>query len=216
MLWNMECRKLKQQGLLALISAWHKKNVTGSVINKKRTGRLPGVTIRLINIMKRKVQANLRLTAVGIQKDLSENYSVSVSVSTVKSILMKCNLHGRRPSRKPMISAKNRKACLAFAKKYANWDFEDWARVLWSDESKFNIFSSDGIQYIRRRKNERYNVKYQVPTVKYGGGSIMVWGCLSVSAVGPLIEVQGTMYRFQYGEILKNTMLPYPRAHLCE
>ena len=44
----------------------------------------------------------------------------------------------------------------------------------------------------------------------------MVWGCFSVSAMGPLIEVQGTMDRFQYGEILKNTMLPYARAHLCE
>ena len=68
------------------------------------------------------------------------------------------------------------KARLKFARTHLDWSVADWGRVLWSDESKFNLFSSDGIRYVRRPLGQRNNPKYQVPTVKHGGGSVMVWG----------------------------------------
>lgn len=85
-------------------------------------------------------------------------------------------LVGARPSKKPLISTKNARARLKFAQAHKDWSIGDWSRVLWSDESKFNLFSSDGIRYVRRPSGSRNDKKYQVPTVKHGGGSIMVWG----------------------------------------
>lgn len=64
----------------------------------------------------------------------------------------------------------DRLARLAFARHH--WTSNEWAKVLWSDESKFNLFSSDGIRYVRRP--QRYNPKYQVPTVKHGGRNVMI------------------------------------------
>lgn len=62
------------------------------------------------------------------------------------------------------------------ARQYLHWSKKQWANVLWSDESKFNLFDSDGIKYVRRPPKQRFSPKYQLPTVKHGGGSIMVWG----------------------------------------
>ena len=36
------------------------------------------------------------------------------------------------------------------------------------------LFGSDGIRYVRRPKGYRNNLKHQLPTVKHGGGNVMV------------------------------------------
>ena len=108
---------------------------------------------------------------------------------------------------KPFISARNRKAHLEFAEMYKSWTRQEWARVLWSDERKFNMFSSDGIRYIRRPPNKRDYPKYQVPTVKHGGGHVMVCGCFSRSEVGPLVYVKDILDRLCYCRITFSLML---------
>jgi len=67
-----------------------------------------------------------------------------------------------------------------FAKKHlvSTNDGWGWAKILWSNANKFNLFSYDGIQYVRRPKNKKMKFKYlrcyQIPIVKHGGGSVMV------------------------------------------
>jgi transposase len=56
---------------------------------------------------------------------------------------------------------------------------EKWKSVIWSDESKFNIWSSDGKEYCWKKKREELNSRLVKTTVKHGGGSVMVWGCMT-------------------------------------
>ncbi|GBL87675.1 Transposable element Tcb2 transposase [Araneus ventricosus] len=42
-----------------------------------------------------------------------------------------------------------------------------------------------------------------------GGGNVMIWGCVSSLGMGPLRRIQGIMDKFQYEDILENTMRPY-------
>uniref|UniRef100_A0A8R1HSS9 Glucose-6-phosphate 1-dehydrogenase n=1 Tax=Caenorhabditis japonica TaxID=281687 RepID=A0A8R1HSS9_CAEJA len=106
---------------------------------------------------------------------------------TIRRRLTENGLHGRRPVKKPLISEKNRKARVAWAKAHVNWGRREWANHVWSDESKFNLFGTDGIKGVRRPVGSRFDPKYQCPTVKHGGGSCMVWGCFSDTSMGPLI-----------------------------
>jgi hypothetical protein len=46
--------------------------------------------------------------------------------------------------------------------------------VIWSDESSFTLFSVSGRVYVRRTARKAYNQKCLVPTVKQGGGSVLV------------------------------------------
>ncbi len=40
--------------------------------------------------------------------------------------------------------------------------------------------------------------KNVLPTVEYGGGSVMVWGCMSAASTGELQFIEGTMNANMY------------------
>lgn len=65
--------------------------------------------------------------------------------------------------------------------------------MLWSDESKFEIFGSNYRVFVRRRKGERMDSTCLVPTVKHGGGGVMVWGCFAGDTVGDLFKIEGIL-----------------------
>ena len=94
------------------------------------------------------------------------------------------------------------------ARKHANWTISQWKTVVWSDEPKFELFGNKRRIFVRRHQNERYIPQYIVPTVKHGGGSIMVWGCFAGHKIGDLIRVRGIMKKEQYREILENHAVP--------
>ena len=56
---------------------------------------------------------------------------------------------------------------LNWAKTHINWTAEQWDSVIWSDETKISLFSSDYIKYIRRRIREDLHPDFITPTVKY-------------------------------------------------
>ncbi len=47
-----------------------------------------------------------------------------------------------------------------------------------------------------------------LPTVKHGGGSVMVWGCMSAAGTGELQFIEGTMNANMYCDILKQSLIP--------
>ncbi len=61
------------------------------------------------------------------------------------------------------------------------------------------MFGSDG---------EENQEKFALPTVKHGGGSIMVWGCMSAAGTGELRFIEGNMDSNIYCDILKQKMMP--------
>ncbi|EFA00958.1 Transposable element Tcb1 transposase-like Protein [Tribolium castaneum] len=90
-----------------------------------------------------------------------------------------------------------------------NWTVQDWRKVLFSDETRYKLFNSDGMKRVRRPINTRFNPKYVTPTVKHDHGSVFLWGCFSWNSVGPLSFTEGNMDRFIYRDILQDVMLPY-------
>lgn len=103
----------------------------------------------------------------------------------------------------PLITDKNKKVRLNYAKAHKNKDFSFWKDVLFTDESKYNIFGSDGRPYVWRKSNEELLSKHIKPSVKHGGGSVMVWGSFSAAGPGSLHFIEGIMDQKAYLEILK-------------
>ena len=101
------------------------------------------------------------------------------------------------------------KARKEFCHKYSAWTNKKWGTVLWTDESKFNIFESDGKQFVRRPSNKEFDPHYTKKTLKLGGGSIMVWECFLSSGIGSIYLITDTMTANIYTNILKEVMLPY-------
>ena len=73
------------------------------------------------------------------------------------------------------------------------------------------MFGSDGIQYVRKPIGDRFDRKYMVPTVKHGGGSVMVWDCFCLKGTGPLHRIHGRLNAEMYKTITKDVYLPLAR-----
>ena len=101
--------------------------------------------------------------------------------------------HGRVPRKKPLLNAKHKSSRFSFAKTYRDKERNFLSKILWSDGTKINLFGSYGIRRVWRRAGETYDERYIKPTVKHGGGSVIVWGCMSSARVGKLEFIEGKM-----------------------
>jgi hypothetical protein len=146
--------------------------------------------------------------AVQATKHINSIISTPVSSETVRRVLRKNSFKAVVKKKKPLLSVRHRKRRLAFALKYREWTVEDWKRVIWSDETKINRFGSDGQEYVWKQKGEGLIEREIKGTVKFGGGNIMVWGCMGWNGVGQLAEIEGRMNADQYVSILEDHMLP--------
>src|SRR5262249_36116028 len=92
--------------------------------------------------------------------------NVSVSDYTVRRVLVEAGLKSSPKIEKRLLSRKNIKARLEFAKRHQHWTAADWERVIWSDEIKVNRFNSDGRSWCWTRDVDGLEPR----TVKHGGG----------------------------------------------
>ena len=51
---------------------------------------------------------------------------------------------------------------------------EAWEKVMWSEETKIEIFGINLTRRVWRKINAEYNPKNTIPTVKHGGGNLML------------------------------------------
>ena len=68
--------------------------------------------------------------------------------------------------------------------------------VMWSVESKVNLFGSDGKVIAWRTPKEEYDLDCILPIVKHYDGSVTAWSCFR------------NMDRFYYRDILEKYLLP--------
>lgn len=179
---------------------------SGSVQNKPRSGRPKKLNRRDVSFILKEVDKNPKVNATTLAQELTIRSETDVHPRTIQRTLNNNGFHSRTPRKKPLISEKNRKLRLEFAKMHIDKGFDFWKRVLFTDESKYNIFGSDGRAKVWRKANTAMNPKNLIPTVKHGGGNVMVWGAVAASGVGNLVFVEGNMDRYQYKYILEQNL----------
>lgn len=179
-----------------------------TIENLPRSGRPKKLTDSEVRTIVREVRNNPVSSAVNISKKIAETSGKSVSASTIRRALHKNGLHGRVPRKKPYISKANQKKRIKFARKYQNEAPNFWENILYSDESKFEIFGAKKPPKIWRAKNEAFLDKCVTSTIKHGGGSVMVWGCMAASGVGNLVFIESKMTKIDYLNILRDNITP--------
>jgi transposase len=173
-----------------------------------RSGRLPIITERDGRHLMQTLNKNRKTTINELHEDFVTSTSTNISQITLKRHLHKNNIYGRVGVKKPFVNAANKIKRLAWAKKKNNW-IDEWANVIWSDESRFEVFKGDGKRYVWRTPQEKYDPKCLIPTFKSGQESVMVWGCFMKNKLGPLVRLEGRITAKIYIEMLDEYLLPF-------
>ena len=62
------------------------------------------------------------------------------------------------------------------------------------------MYKADGGERVWRKSNEKYHKDCIASTLKFGGGSVIFWGCFSWLGIGPLIRVENTLNTKDYSD----------------
>ena len=67
-------------------------------------------------------------------------------------------------------------------------------KILWSDETKIELFGLNVKSHVWMKPGT-------IPKVKHGGGTIMLWGCVSAAGTGRLVGIEEKMNGAKYREM---------------
>ena len=114
-----------------------------------------------------------RRSAVSSAAEIEEVGGEPVS-QTICRTLRQIGVHGCHPRRKPLLKTIHKKVSKQFAEDMSTKHMDYRNHVLWSDETKINLFGSNGFKHMWRRPGEEYKDKCVMHTVKHDGGNVMV------------------------------------------
>ena len=102
----------------------------------------------------------------------------------------------------------------AWARDHVNWTQNDWASVLFTDESRFCVDFTNRRARVWRMPNERFAPVCVAEHDRFGGGSVMVWAGISAQGKTDLHVIDnGMLTALRYvNEILDVYVHPYAGA----
>lgn len=149
-----------------------------------RPKKLTEAEITIIkNVKEKNPKTSLRKTSLEI---LHKEGKV-VSYSTIRKWYNDNNIFAFSPIKKPLLSKKAISTREEHSKTFMFMDEDEVKSIIFSDESKINLFYSDGKSSVWREPGTGLLAKNLCPTVKHGGGQL--W----YGAVFPIME-QGNLF----------------------
>ena len=148
--------------------------IAGSTQNRPRVGRPKKLSARAKRYIQILSLKDRRGRDVSIAAEIEEVGCQPVSAQTIRRTLHQIGVHGCHPRRKLLLKMIHKKASKQFAEDMSTKHMDYWNHVLWSDEMKINLFGSVGFKHVWRWPGEEYKDKCVMPTVKHGGGNVMI------------------------------------------
>lgn len=128
----------------------------GTVANLPRCGRKRKIDERFQRKIVRMVDKEPRLTSKQVQAVL-QSEGTTVSTRTIRRRLNEKGLYGRIPRKTPLLTQRHKKARLEFAKTYLRKPKTFWKNVLWSDETKVELFGNRHQHRVYRKEHGPYS-----------------------------------------------------------
>ncbi|KAJ5700997.1 hypothetical protein N7493_003005 [Penicillium malachiteum] len=151
---------------------------------KKKTGRPPKLSTADIDEIITFIRSSIERRILTCEQ-ICCLLQLPVSAETLRTSLKQRGMTAHPAAQKPPIQAHHAQIRIAWAQERENWQFDDWARVIFSDEAWFKS-GWHRMPFIHRFKDERYHPTAVVGQSKQRSG-IMVWACFAGRFKGPLV-----------------------------
>jgi len=182
---------------------------TGSTARKRGSGHPSKLTNRDRREIVRNARKNRRMAFGEIRNQVTAN----ISTSTVRRVLADEGYHRRVARKVPYLTKGHKQARLAWARRNKGMAFEDWTRIIFSDECYIQLGDKHGRTFVTRCADEVLLDECLVPTFKQSSVRVMVWGCIIEGYKGPLVVLEypggkgGGMNSTRYQDQVLNPVL---------
>lgn len=149
---------------------------------------------------------SLALNKTVSSSEILKDIGLTVHSRTVRRVLERCpHLKYRRKRRVQAMTVAHRQARFDWSVHHLAWT-EEWKRVIFSDEKKWNLEGPDGLAYYWHdtRQEELTFSKSQM-----GGGSLMVWGAFCWDGTAELVFIDDRLDADDYCGVLETSLLPF-------
>ncbi|UYV73095.1 hypothetical protein LAZ67_10001806 [Cordylochernes scorpioides] len=180
---------------------WKQFIETGTIKRKEGSGRKRKTATSEDRYLVVAAKRHREMTAIQLSNKLSSATGTRISRQTVYRRLREGALYARRPMVCIPLTSAHRRARLNWGLGHHAWTHDQWANVLFSDESRFSLNTDSRRVFIWREPGIRYHPR----------GSLLVWAGISSSRRTPLhIFSGGTLTAQRYrDEILEPYLRPY-------
>ncbi len=176
---------------------------SGGISVRKGQGRKPKLNNRDLRSLRRHCIKNRHSSISDITTWAQDYFGKPLSSTTIRSYIHKCQLKLYCAKRKPYVNSVQKRRRLLWARRHLGWTITQWKRVLWSDESVFQVFFGRNGRRVLRTKEEKdhpdcYQQQVQKP------GSVMVWvgmgidKNLTIPIPLSILLIDPIPYRFSY------------------
>lgn len=168
---------------------------------KKSPGRPPALTKRQKRAILR-IASNTTLTA----RQIAQRAGVQTNIKNVRRVLQAApQIKRKKMKRIPPLSMSHKDKRKKFARDHIHWK-DEWRKVLFTDEKKFNLDGPDGWAYYYHdlRKEEKVFSKRQM-----GGGSVMIWGGIGFNQRTDIVMISGRINSKDYLALIENQLKKY-------
>ncbi|GFW41353.1 transposable element Tcb1 transposase [Trichonephila clavipes] len=188
---------------------WKLFKTTGMCSRRHGEGRVRSTTPAEDRYIVLSAKRNRRITAQQVANQFLAASEKQISRKTVARRLRGGGLYARRPVVCVPLTSQHRTAHLQWCREHHNWTEQNWACVLFSDESRFSLSSDCRRQLIWHESGTAYRPENIQSNDRYPTCSIMVWAGIMINGRTRLhVVANGTMTGQRY---IDEVLLPHVR-----
>jgi transposase len=180
---------------------------TGLMSPSKKNGRKRVTNERTDRAIVRTILKDRRASAGEAKNQMVENGLPYVCNQTVRNRLAEYGLKSSVATRKPFISKKNKMVRQNYAENYVGMSETWWKKVIFTDESSFEIYGVSGKRRVWKKSGETNASGTVQRSHSSGQKKIMVWAAIGSAGPGSLHFCTRSMTQDSYLDVLE-TCLP--------
>ncbi|GFX65554.1 transposable element Tcb1 transposase [Trichonephila clavipes] len=186
---------------------WKSFKTTGMCSRRHGGGRVRSTTSAEDRYIVLSSKMNRRTTAQQVANQFLAASGKQISRKTVARRLRGGGLYARRAVVCVPLTRQHRTARLKWCREHHNWTEQDWACVLFSDDSRFSLSWDCRLQLISRESGTAYRPENIQESDRYPTCSTMVWAGIMINGRMRLhVVANGTMTCQRY---IDEVLLPH-------